>query len=109
MRTATAIIILCATAFATACGGGAGGDAAATACGGGAGGDAGGNRAGFGTRGLVQTDFGGDDVAQALAIQGDGRIVAAGGKGSDFALPRYTRDGKLDRSFGLRGKVVTRL
>src|SRR5512133_345401 len=82
--------------------------AAATACGGG-GGNAGGNRVGFSSGGMVRTDFGGDDVANALAVQADGKIVAAGGKGSDFALARYTRDGQLDRSFGSRGKVVTRV
>jgi uncharacterized delta-60 repeat protein len=80
----------------------------AAACGS-TGGAAGGNPAGFGVRGWVRTDFGGDDVANALAIQADGRIVAAGGKDCNVALARYTRDGRLDRSFGLRGKVVTHL
>jgi uncharacterized delta-60 repeat protein len=80
----------------------------AAACGS-TGGAAGGNPAGFGARGWVRTDFGGDDVANALAIQADGRIVAAGGKDCNVALARYTRDGRLDRSFGLRGKIVTHL
>ena len=44
------------------------------------------------------TDFGGDDYASAVALQGDGRIVVAGGTqasggggvpGRDFALARY--------------------
>ena len=43
------------------------------------------------------TDFGGDDSASAVALQGDGRIVVAGSTGSggggvpvrDFALARY--------------------
>lgn len=91
---ATAMMILFATAAVTACGGGGGGNP-------------GGKRAGFGPRGMVSTDFGGDDVANAIAVQGDGRIVAAGGNRSEFALARYTRDGHLDRSFGLRGEVVT--
>lgn len=66
------------------------------ACGGGSGSGAssGGGR-GFGTAGKVHTDFGGDDVATALAIQRDGRIVAAGRKGRAFALARYTRDGQV--------------
>jgi uncharacterized delta-60 repeat protein len=81
--------------------------AAASACGGGGGHGGGGSARGFGMRGKVRTDFGRDDVANALAIQGDGKIVAAGGTGSDFALARYTRDGRLDPSFGMGGKVVT--
>jgi uncharacterized delta-60 repeat protein len=76
----------------------------AAACGGGNGG---GGRAGFGTAGKVRTDFGGDDIANALAIQPDGKIIAAGRTGSAFALARYTRDGRLDRRFGSGGKVVT--
>ena len=47
----------------------------------------------FGSGGKISTDFGGDDAAQALAIQTDGRLVAAGftfvGGGSSFALARY--------------------
>jgi uncharacterized delta-60 repeat protein len=61
----------------------------------------------FGTAGKVRTDFGGDDVARALAIQVDGKIVAAGGKGRAFALARYMHDGQLDGSFGTAGMVVT--
>jgi hypothetical protein len=44
----------------------------------------------------VTTDFGeGNDVARALALQADGKLVAAGGfndngfGGTDFALARY--------------------
>ena len=73
----------------------------------GRGGGATGGAAGFGMAGKVRTDFGGDDVANALAIQGDDRIVAAGRKGRAFALARYTPDGRLDRSFGTSGKLVT--
>jgi uncharacterized delta-60 repeat protein len=68
----------------------------------------------FGTGGKVTTDFGGtDDIATALAVQGDGRLVAAGfvdirpGVDSDFALARYKPDGTLDRSFGTAGRVTT--
>ena len=66
--------------------------AAVTGCGGGDRADTGTQ---FGTAGKVRTDFGGDEVANALAIQADGKIVAAGHKGRAFALARYTRDGKL--------------
>jgi uncharacterized delta-60 repeat protein len=62
----------------------------------------------FGTGGEVSTDFsGGDDYAFALALQSDGRIVAAGGTSSGFALARYNRDGSLDNGFGSGGKVTT--
>jgi uncharacterized delta-60 repeat protein len=69
----------------------------------------------FGSGGLVTTDFSGrDDEAYALAIQFDGKIVAAGRTTttsgsvlSDFALARYNSDGSLDASFGTGGKVTT--
>src|SRR5436309_5767240 len=115
----------------------------------------------FGTGGRVLTDFGGnrcaggprnarpcqshdecspggacvssDDVAWALALQGDGKVVAAGERracvggehdgercqvdadcGSppdvcvaDFALARYNADGSVDLTFGSGGRVVT--
>lgn len=66
----------------------------------------------FDREGLVTTDFGGPADVGGLAIQHDGKIVAAGevlsgsGKG-DFALARYQKNGSLDRSFGRAGKVVT--
>jgi Domain of unknown function (DUF5122) beta-propeller len=48
--------------------------------------------------------------ASAVAIQPDGRIVAAGTVlDRDFALARYTSSGKLDGSFGSGGKVRTDL
>ena len=63
----------------------------------------------FGTGGKVTTDFGpASDRAFAVAIQTDGKIVAAGDSGSgDFALVRYNTDGSLDLSFGSGGKVTT--
>jgi uncharacterized delta-60 repeat protein len=70
----------------------------------------------FGRGGKVLTDFGSRkptrDGAFAVAIQADGKIVAAGGSGEPtsrhFALARYTLRGKLDPSFGPGGKVLTR-
>ena len=66
----------------------------------------------FGVGGKVTTDFFGlGQVAHALAIQSDGKIVAAGnvsrGRTSDFGLARYNPDGSLDTSFGIAGKVTT--
>ena len=53
------------------------------------------------------------DTAEALALQSDGRIIAAGRSGDNvdgseqFALARYTPDGSLDANFGADGKVTT--
>jgi uncharacterized delta-60 repeat protein len=60
----------------------------------------------FGNAGVVSFDFAGLSYAQAVAIQPDGRIIAAGGAGS-FALSRYNPDGSLDPSFGFFGRVTT--
>jgi len=69
----------------------------------------------FGSEGMVTTDIGGMDDVNAVAIQPDGGIVAVGQitvmanspDGADFALARYTHDGKLDPSFGSGGIVTT--
>jgi uncharacterized delta-60 repeat protein len=67
--------------------------------------------ASFGVGGKVTTIFAGDSRAFAVAIQADGKIVAAGGRSdpfvTDFALARYNADGSLDTSFGTGGKVTT--
>lgn len=47
-----------------------------------------------------------------MAIQPDGRILAAGGADLagtqfDFALVRYNADGSLDSTFGIGGKATT--
>jgi uncharacterized delta-60 repeat protein len=67
----------------------------------------------FGTRGKAVTDLGAHDVAQGVAIQPDGMIVVAGSSGTsdsrNFAIVRYTKAGRVDRSFGRRGHVVTDL
>lgn len=60
--------------------------------------------------GTVTTDFTtGGDGAYAVAIQEDGRIVAAGyaADGGRFALARYNTSGSLDSSFDGDGKVTT--
>ena len=66
----------------------------------------------FGIGGKITTDFlGGNDGATSVAIQSDGKIVAAGlASGSfdtDFALARYDTNGNPDPTFGVGGKVTT--
>ena len=52
-----------------------------------------------------------NDYSRSVAIQSDGKIVAAGesfsGSSWDFALVRYNTDGSLDTSFDSDGKVTT--
>ncbi|HRI02645.1 MAG TPA: delta-60 repeat domain-containing protein [Pyrinomonadaceae bacterium] len=62
----------------------------------------------FGANGTVITPIGnGDDGIASIVIQSDGRIIAAGYSGDDFALVRYKPNGSLDTSFGTGGKVIT--
>jgi uncharacterized delta-60 repeat protein len=61
---------------------------------------------------MVTTAIGsGDDFVNALALQPDGKLVAAGdsynGSNDDFALARYNPDGSPDTSFHGTGKVTT--
>jgi uncharacterized delta-60 repeat protein len=66
----------------------------------------------FNGTGKVTTTIGsGSDIADALVLQPDGRLAAAGesynGSDWDFALARYNPDGSLDTSFKGTGKVTT--
>src|SRR5437773_237131 len=66
----------------------------------------------FGTGGKVTTPSGSNGYINALVLQPDGKLVAAGytqnnGSNSDFALVRYNADGSLDGSFGTDGIVTT--
>jgi uncharacterized delta-60 repeat protein len=68
----------------------------------------------FGSRGKVRTDFPGlAAVPSAVVIQGDGKIVVAGGAfplftfAGNFQLVRYNANGSLDMSFGNGGIVTT--
>ena len=67
----------------------------------------------FGRKGQVSTYFGRDtNGAYAVAIQPDGRIVAAGvasggAAATGIAVARYNANGGLDPTFGDGGKVVT--
>ena len=72
--------------------------------------------------GSLDTSFDGDgkvttsilnvsDVCNSVAVQADGKIVAAGssgtGSGSNFSLVRYNSDGSLDNTFDGDGKLTT--
>jgi uncharacterized delta-60 repeat protein len=58
----------------------------------------------FSGDGVQKTDLSGYvDSANAVALQPDGKIVAAGQAGDDFGLARYDPDGSLDVSFGVGG------
>ena len=74
---------------------------------------------GFAANGVATVDFSaGDDMARAMLVQDDGKVVLAGytlqGSNSDFAVARYCPDGKLDDGancgspgFGVGGRAVT--
>jgi uncharacterized delta-60 repeat protein len=66
----------------------------------------------FGTNGKVLVALGanGNDRANAIAVQDDGKIVVAGSSqpgasGLDFAVLRFNTDGTPDAGFGNGGKV----
>lgn len=74
----------------------------------------------FGSFGLVVTNTSGSepvetdsDIANAVAIQADGKIVAAGRglnpdaatREEDFTVVRYNSDGSMDTAFGVGGVV----
>src|SRR5690349_5815180 len=68
----------------------------------------------FGTGGITRTDFAGNiDEANAVAIQPNGQIIAAGSSFSnsktveDFIVARYNADGSLDKRFAKNGKITT--
>jgi len=69
----------------------------------------------FGTDGKVLIDFDhSTDIANAVAIQADGKFVVVGTtyqdndfSDEDFAVARYNPDGTLDETFGVGGKVQT--
>lgn len=63
----------------------------------------------FGNGGKVTTNFGAysdDDGLNTIALQPDGKIVAAGTATGDFAIARYNNNGSLDATFGINGKVT---
>lgn len=68
--------------------------------------------ASFGSGGIATNEvLGADDAAWAVALQSDGKVVAAGyalnGATRNLALARYLADGTLDPGFGSAGTVTT--
>jgi uncharacterized delta-60 repeat protein len=71
----------------------------------------------FGNGGIVTTNFPEGSYASSVALQVDGKIIAAGTvfvdfmpgepSNTDFALARYNPDGTPDTSFGNGGQVST--
>ncbi len=70
----------------------------------------------FGRGGLASVRMGRSATVSNLALQADGKIVAVGtsdsspayGGGAKFAIARFTRAGRLDRSFSRDGRELTR-
>lgn len=61
----------------------------------------------FGNGGIAITSISsGIDIISALALQDDGKLVAAGPSNSQLALVRYNADGSLDATFGSEGIVT---
>ena len=64
--------------------------------------------ASFGGDGKVVTsNAGGNEIINSVAVQPDGRIVAAGIIGLQIGVVRYNPDGSPDASFGTGGKALT--
>lgn len=68
----------------------------------------------FNGKGWVATDFTSGnhlslDFADALAVQADGKLLAAGSVTSRSGLVRYLADGSLDTAFGTGGIVITNM
>lgn len=63
---------------------------------------------GFGAGGFAIVALDGNDQANAVAIQPDGKIVVAGYSNTgDFAVVRFNSNGTLDNTFDSDGKVTT--
>ena len=67
----------------------------------------------FGNAGIALTQFsaGSTDIAQAVTLLNNGKILVVGTttlqNNTDFALARYNADGTPDTSFGTNGKRIT--
>jgi uncharacterized delta-60 repeat protein len=62
----------------------------------------------FGEGGTVRADFGGrSDIARAVTLQEDGKIVVAGSSGREFAVARFHANGSPDLAFDGDGVATT--
>ena len=59
--------------------------------------------------GKLTTHINGNDFANAVSIQSDGKIVVTGRSNTDFSLARYNTDGSLDNTFDGDGILTTRI
>lgn len=59
---------------------------------------------GAGGKALTPISTSGNDQANAVALQSDGKIIAAGTTGSTFGVARFNTDGSLDTTFSTDGK-----
>lgn len=65
----------------------------------------------FGNNGIVLTNLNGGDQINAMALQTDGKILAAGRVRNaawydSSAIVRYTSNGTIDSSFGVNGRSI---
>ena len=63
----------------------------------------------FSDDGVLTLDLGRDDIAAAVAIDADDRIIVAGSSDGDFAILRFNTDGALDATFDGDGIQITDL
>jgi uncharacterized delta-60 repeat protein len=63
--------------------------------------------ASFSGDGRQTTNLGGNDGANAVALQSNGKIIVAGSDGDNFALARYNANGSLDTTFSGDGRQTT--
>ncbi|MEO6327838.1 MAG: T9SS type A sorting domain-containing protein [Ginsengibacter sp.] len=61
----------------------------------------------FSGDGIAVKDFGHTDLANAVAIQTDGRILIAGSTNGNFGVIRYNINGTLDNTFDSNGAQTT--
>ncbi|HEX5155293.1 MAG TPA: T9SS type A sorting domain-containing protein [Parafilimonas sp.] len=61
----------------------------------------------FGTNGKTITDFNGNGgLCYASAIQTNRKIVAVGTSAGNFVIVRYNANGKIDKTFGVKGILI---
>jgi len=61
----------------------------------------------FGSDGVVISDFGGtSEIAEAIALQDDGKLLLAGYHNDKFMVLRYNTDGILDNTYGSSGMAT---